>query len=154
MDFVDLDRRFRDLTEKELEDPAFLAFWADRDPPFAASWDQLLESDRVILLAEAGSGKTREMKAQVERMVHQGKSAYFIPIEVLGSENFRDYLSAEEGEAERFDAWQSGTDIGWFFLDAVDELKLRQGRLDSALAKLSRAVGKGREPTAYHARKK
>lgn len=96
----------------------------------------------MIVFAEAGSGKTREMEFQARRLVAGGKSAFFIPIEVLTGQDVRDYLSMEPGEAERLDGWlaEDGRP-GWFFLDAVDELKLSSGKLDTALGKVARALG-------------
>ncbi len=132
--FIELDRRFRDLTDKEREDPELLASWGDSKLYAGSSWDELLESERVIILAEAGSGKTCEMVAQKKRLISAGKIAFFIPIEVLDKEDVRGYLAMEHDELERFDAWIAhGEQSAWFFLDAVDELKLTNGSLDKGL---------------------
>jgi len=41
----------------------------------------------------------------------------------------------------KFEAWKSnGNEPGWFFLDAVDELKLTNGKLDRALRQFSRDI--------------
>ena len=92
---VELDRRFRDLTDEEREDPAILAFLGDRDMPRGTDWPELLESERVVLFAEAGSGKTREMQAQAKRLTAEGKAAFFIPIEALDKEDVRGILAME-----------------------------------------------------------
>ncbi len=139
-DFIELDRRFRDLTDKERSEPAMLAAWGSQEPEPGIPWTELLKSERIVLLAEAGSGKTWEMRAQAARLKLEGKDAFFIAIEALEKEDVRDYLSMEEGEAERFDAWLAGNETAWFFLDAVDELKLINGKLSTALGKLDRAI--------------
>lgn len=140
-----MDRRFRDLTDKEREDPAILAHFGDSGMPRGSDWPELLKSERVVLFAEAGSGKTREMQAQAKRLTAAGKTAFFLPIEALDREDVRGILAMEPGEAERFDAWLAeGDQPGWLFLDAVDELKLTNGKLDLALGKVSRALGAAR----------
>ena len=94
---------------------------------------------RVILLAEAGAGKTVEMQQQANRLAGEGRFAFFIPLESLGTGQVTDPLSARE--EERFDQWKAdGRKPAWFFLDAVDELKLVEGKLDRALNKLSKAI--------------
>ncbi len=55
---------------------------------------------------------------------------------------FGSYLECEPGEAERFDTWRADPSRhAWFFLDAVDELRLIDGKLETALGKLARAIG-------------
>jgi hypothetical protein len=139
MQFVDLHRQFRNLTEEELADPSLLA--ALREHYGGVGWQQLLNSRRVVILAEAGSGKTREMQAAAARLIADGKAAFFLPIEALHQEDVRDVLAMEHGEAERFDAWLASDQPAWFFLDAVDELRLVHGKLDNALGKVTRALG-------------
>jgi len=51
-EFIDLSRRFRDLTSNELEDPELLAALSERDFLAPDGWSQILESGRVLLLAE------------------------------------------------------------------------------------------------------
>jgi len=146
--FVDLDRRFRDLTDKELEDPSLLAIWGYSEAISGTTWSELLKSERIVLLAEAGSGKTREMQHQVARLRKEGRVAFFIPIEALEKEDVRGYLAMEAGEIERLDAWAAlEGEPAWFFLDSVDELKLVNGKLEFALGKLSRELGTKRNRT-------
>ena len=68
--FIDLQRRFRDLTKAELEDPELLASMNDR-------------AFGILLLAEAGSGKTIEMREQAKSLVSEGKFAFFVALESL-----------------------------------------------------------------------
>lgn len=142
---LELDRRFRDLTDAEKEDLSRVAQVAGNPLHFPTGWPELLEAARVVILAEAGSGKTQEMRAQAAKLTSQGKAAFFVPIEALTGEDLRDYLAMNEGDAERFDDWvKAEGDFGWFFLDSVDELKLGAGKLDTALGKVARALGPAR----------
>jgi hypothetical protein len=138
---VDLDRKFRDLTDEERADSSRINLYMGFSH-FGTNWEALLKSKRVILLAEAGSGKTREMQAQKERIVQGGKHAFFLPIEQLGSESVRDILGREPNELDRFESWVAGSEIGVFFLDAVDELKLTYGRFEKALGNLNKDISK------------
>ena len=67
IDLVDLSRRFRDLTNAELDEPELLASLGDGGFPRADGWPEVLRHRRVILLAEVGPGKTREMREQAAR---------------------------------------------------------------------------------------
>jgi hypothetical protein len=139
MHYIDLSRRFRDLTQTELESPELLASLNDRPWMTADGWPELLQCPRVLLLAEAGSGKTAEMREQAARLRVEGKPAFFVPLESLDRDPLTDLLSPEEEQA--FAAWK-GEDqsTAWFFLDAVDELKLTRGKLERALNRLVREI--------------
>ena len=141
MGFVDLQRRFKELTDSELEDTESLLSWSGSEFGPDIGWSEVLQYARVILLAEAGSGKTAEMREQTNRLTGEGRFAFFIPLESLGQVQGQvtDPLSA--AEEERFDWWKAdGSEPAWFFLDAVDELKLIEGKLDRALNRLSKAI--------------
>ena len=140
-EFIDLQRRFRELSDSESEDAENLLSWSGSGFGSDIGWSELLQYARVILLAEAGSGKTAEMREQTNRLTGEGRFAFFIPLESLGQVQGQvtDPLSASE--ANRFDQWRAdGKEPAWFFLDAVDELKLTEGKLDQALNRLSKAI--------------
>ena len=141
MQYINLQRRFHILTEEELEDAELLVALSEDE--FRSNtdigWSKLLRYDRVIFLAGAGAGKTRELEEQAKRLVGEGRFAFFVPLESLDREAFVDLLSTDDGE--RFEAWKADRNApAWFFLDAVDELKLTEGKLDRALRRLSRAL--------------
>lgn len=149
MDYIDLSRWFCDLTEAELEAPELLASlnddrWATAARMSAAtagmslSWAEILQHPRVVVLAEAGSGKTAEMQAQATRLKAEGQSSFFIELERL-QRPLAEILPSEENRA--LDAWKTeGHSTAWFFLDAVDELKLVQGKLKDALIQFARGI--------------
>jgi len=141
MRYVELSRRFHDLTQAELESPELLAHFSESSFRAGVDWAELLESPRVLLLAEAGSGKTVEMRNQEETLVKQGKNAFFIPIESLDRESLPAVLSQSPPAERAFAAWKAnGETPAWFFLDAVDELKLTQGKLERALGRFASCV--------------
>lgn len=137
MKFIDLDRRFCEPTDEELEDVG--RFDSLNSYDLLPGWSRLLTYSRVILLAEAGSGKTIEMKEQKKKLLEEGKFALFIPLESLDRERLTECLSPEDERI--FEQWKSeGQAPGWFFLDAVDELKLTEGKLEWSLNRLSREI--------------
>ena len=142
--FVDLDRRFRDRTDaelehSELEDAETFASLDGLGLGSSIGWTALLEHARVVLLAEAGAGKTTEMVEQAERLAGEGQFAFCVPLESLDREPFTGLLSRPA--EKKFEAWKAdGNAPGWFFLDAVGELKLTSGKLDRALGRLSREI--------------
>ena len=139
MNFIDLERRFHALTGTNLEDLEVLVSRSEH--PFGSDigWPDLLDYSRVILLAEAGAGKTVEMREQVKRLIGEGKFAFFVAMESLDRDPINDCLSPDE--AMKFEAWKEDCEApAWFFLDAMDELKLTRGRLDRALRRLSRDI--------------
>ena len=137
--FVDLQRRFHELSDSDLEDTESLLIWSGSGYGPDIGWPELLESARVILLAEAGAGKTAEMQQQANRLAGEGRFAFFVPLESLDREPIAEVLSV--AEEERLGQWKAdGKEPAWFFLDAVDELKLTEGKLDRALNRLSREI--------------
>ncbi|HEV2853681.1 MAG TPA: hypothetical protein VHC97_12835 [Thermoanaerobaculia bacterium] len=136
MPYVDLSRRFRELTPEELESPELLAALNEDSLRQAEGWSELLQYPRVLLLAEAGSGKTEEMREQAKRLLTNGKPAFFLALESLDRELF---LSPKEKQV--FDAWKMDDQAtAWFFLDAVDELKLTGGKFERALRRLASEI--------------
>lgn len=117
-----------------LRDPDRLSFFG-HDPDGVYRWEDLLDRSPVVVLGEGRSGKTREFEEQVSLLKAQGKHAFFVPIERLHDEDFSEALEADDVEV--FNNWkQSSSATGYFFLDAVDELKLRDSSLRRAVRKL------------------
>ena len=128
--FIDIERRFHELTDQEVDDQENLAAWSEYVPGSTTGWPDMLKLDRIVLLAEAGAGKTEEMRQQAIRLVEEGKFAFFVALEDLDRDLIEDILTPDE--EQRFEEWKSDADApAWFFLDAVDELKLTRGKLDS-----------------------
>lgn len=136
-----MDRRFIDLASEDL--PALLA--AATMPWFGHSrgidWTELLQSRRITIISEAGSGKTYECQSQQRRLFGEGQPAFFFELSELARSEAVGSLLAPE-ELGRFEAWRAATDeIATFFLDAYDELRLTRGRFRTALIRLKTFVG-------------
>lgn len=136
MQAIQLDRRFR-LIRKDhhLED----APWGT-SPLFDGSvgWEDILTHKRVVLLAEAGSGKTTELKAKAAQLSASGELAFFVPLSAVARDGIRTPLSSTD--KKRFDEWRVSDRIAYFFIDSVDEAKDANVRLEDALIKISDSI--------------
>lgn len=129
-DYINLERTFKIL----LKDKSNKSFRLDSFNLIRTStksdltWKNLLDQRLCVILAEAGSGKTSEFKAQAERLKKQGKKAFFIRIENITSHTFFDSVHVER-EIDRWLDTLKNKDIppekAYFFLDAVDEACLK-----------------------------
>jgi len=124
-DFIELNRTFFELSEDytdvgndDLEFSEALGLRVNND----LSWDDLLKKHRVVLLSQAGSGKTKEIQHTAIKLRLENKIAFLLRLE-----NIPDDLedSFEEGDFTEFEAWLSSNEEGWLFLDSVDEARLR-----------------------------
>lgn len=105
----------------------------------AIGWSELLRSQRVLIVSEAGAGKTYECRAEHAARWEAGEPAFFFELAELSRNNPSDLLDAEE--QERFDAWRtSQSDVATVFLDSIDELKLTLGSFEVALKRLSKTI--------------
>jgi hypothetical protein len=98
-------------------------------------WAQLLESQRILLIAEAGAGKTHECKAQAKLLFEGGEAAFFLRLEEVIASGVR--LCLYGMQQKRFDDWRaSASQMGYFFLDSIDELQLAHADFRDALERL------------------
>ncbi len=135
--YISISRRFALADKAELRDPDYLSFFGST-PDGIYKWPDLFKMTPLVILGEGRSGKTREFEIQVEMLRASGNEAFFIPLERLHDEDLESAMLP--ADVEEFERWkQSPTAVAYFFLDALDELKLREGSLRSALKKLQRA---------------
>ena len=141
--YVDLQRRFRELTEDQANAPEAeelgweWGWFADRH---SKDWIALEARYRTVIIAEAGSGKTREMQERCNHLNNSGKYSFFLPLERLDTQDLTRLLETHD-DASTFNKWKtSSSAIAWFFLDALDELKLREGVFPNALHNLKEAI--------------
>jgi hypothetical protein len=135
--FVALDRQFGPLED---QNPTLVEaqFLAARPAVGALTWSALLEKKRVVILAEAGSGKSEELQAKAAELRAEGKFAFYARLQDIGHEGFPAALSAAEQRA--FEAWKASDQPAWVFADSVDEAKLDNISLDTALRRLANGV--------------
>ena len=86
-----------------------------------ATWDDLLQMPRVIILAEAGMGKTAELERREFALRETGKYAFRCLAGAVARENDFQKAFTEPEDAERFDQWRDNNAIGYFLIDALDE---------------------------------
>ncbi|EJL31538.1 hypothetical protein PMI01_02777 [Caulobacter sp. AP07] len=124
--YVPLSRKFSTVPAAyQTSDFEFDETWSVLLSGEQKGWDELLGQYRVVILAEAGAGKTYELRLAAERVVADDRPAFFIRIEDID----QDFAGAFEiGSAGAFDAWLAGTGEAWFFLDSVDEVRLTDPR--------------------------
>ncbi len=116
--FIDLNRSFIPTgLSKNLERDSYIKpnAWAPR-----YFWPDILNNFCTVLLAEAGSGKTKELENQEKLLVQDNKNAFFIDISMLVD---RDLVKCVKSRP-RYERWMEGAEVGYFFLDSVDESKL------------------------------
>lgn len=144
MDFPDLTSHRTHRSFEELSDDAFNSFDPVSFQSRAASfgrfgWDELLKSDRVLIVSEAGAGKTYECRAEQLTKWNAGEAAFYLDLAQLCQNQLRELLLVEE--ELRFDAWlASQSDVATIFLDSIDELKLTLGSFEVALKRLNKAL--------------
>ncbi|MDR6830797.1 hypothetical protein J2X48_002483 [Bosea sp. BE271] len=138
-------RSFRDLSDEEAADIEKASFLGRFGWHGTFDWDEVLRSKRILIVSEAGAGKTYECKAQAKRLWDLGEPAFFLELATLSSAPVRDLLTQDQ--IERLDTWQrTETQFATFFLDSIDELKLTYGNFRLALTRL------GKELTGHLAR--
>jgi hypothetical protein len=135
---IDVERRFASTNEQSLSDPDYLSYFSEL-PEGVKNWEDVLKASPTVILAEGRCGKTYEFQRQVRQLQAEGKYAFFVPLERLHDEEFADALEAADIDA--FNAWRaSPSDDSFFFLDALDELKLRDGTLRKAVKSVAKAI--------------
>lgn len=133
--YIQLNRTFSELTTDYREYIEGLGISSKYIEDGQVTWADLLGEYRVIILSEAGSGKTTEIRNVAQQLRAEGKSAFFLRLEHV-SLNFNDCF--EEGTKAEFDEWLVGNEEGWLFLDSVDEARLKSPQdFEQAIRKLS-----------------
>lgn len=97
--YVQLNRVFYSVSEKELEDVGALLQIADSSYDLGGlDWKELLEYPRVLILAQGGVGKTREMQEQAASLRQSGRNAFFMPLERLDDDPIAEILGLDDGK--------------------------------------------------------
>lgn len=136
--YINVNRRFYKSSDPQEEIPeSCYADWFEDSNTIG--WNELLAYPHAIILGEAGSGKTREMKEQSARLNQSGHFSFFIPIEALAKESITELFRPDE--LVQFEQWQNSTEQAYLFLDAVDELKINNGKFEQALRKACQQLG-------------
>jgi hypothetical protein len=141
---IELDRRFVECREDEQLDPDLVARYGHTDGTLG--WPDLLARRRVVLLAEAGSGKTTEMTIRAQQQADAGHPAFYATVEDVGRKGLKAALRPADRVA--LAAWHASDKEGWFFIDSVDEAKQSGVKLRAALHAVAEAIA-GAERRAH-----
>lgn len=139
---IELHRTFRELLlDKDQEDDARALSLGNATVTLLP----LLNERRVVILSEAGSGKTEEIRETARRLRLEGKAAFFLRLEHV----FVDFDTAfEEGTLEEFQAWLSSPEEGWVLLDSIDESRLSSSQhFAMAMRKVSQRLATAKQRT-------
>ena len=142
MSFVELNRYFVPISKTEEAHLEFLRFSESKLPGWL-DWSDLRGYQRVVLLAEASSGKSAEFRNQAATLVTEGHAAFCLRIEELADQGFEAALHGND--AKVFRRWRNGTSEAWFFLDSVDEARLNRKNFETALKRFNRDLDQSLE---------
>lgn len=143
-EYIPLNRQFSLVTknDKGVENEDFYYSYGRSD---TKGWDKLDDEFRSVILAEAGAGKTEELRNRATFLSSEGRASFFIRIEDIEAD-FREAFDI--GTEEQFEEWLESTEEAWFFLDSVDEARLES---PIALRKALRRFAKSIECGAHRA---
>jgi len=140
--YIEINRRFSRLHgsggPEDLASSSYLGHSvADSQ---SLGWDELLKERLVVVLGEPGSGKSWEFRWCCTSLQKDGEFAFLIELERLVSGALASVFAP--ADHERFQQWQGGRKSAYFFLDSVDEAKIRrQSDFYAALDKVTTAIG-------------
>ena len=134
-----LKRTFFDLPTDHDVDAADIEFLRGLGMHSELTWGLLLEADRVLILSEAGMGKTHECKEQQHRLFEEGQPAFFLELASLVNAPLESQFDPEE--RRRFESWKAAqTERAYFFLDSIDELKITSTSFEVTLRQVATAL--------------
>lgn len=135
MSFVDLDRTFFPWTEDRSPalDPQLLSSLSG-----SLHWPEVTKFPRVVVLAEAGSGKSDELKNQAAALQAMGRLAFYATVQDVANDGLPAALRPKDRAP--FVEWKATGAQAWLFVDSIDEAKLDGIRLETALRQLADAI--------------
>ena len=134
-----IERTFQNIPEGKLSEADQQSFLVSLGWSRGTTWQDLLRSMRVLMISEAGAGKTYECREQAQRLWDAGEPAFFVELSGLATGGLRSLLYLDE--VARLDDWLSSqSDVATFFLDSIDELKLTRGSFEQALKLFKRGI--------------
>ncbi len=140
---IPLNRRFRRATEDD-ERPFRGLFGGGFN--LYPTWPDLLGMRRVVILAEAGSGKSTEFKTQCAALKAAGKFAFSASVRDVAQAGLATALVP--AERARLATWQAdeGAEC-WLFVDSVDEAREQGLHFDTAARMLADEIAGYEERT-------
>jgi hypothetical protein len=103
------------------------------------TWNDLHAVPLSIVIGEAGIGKTSEFTMEVDRLAGKGEAAFLLSLNQLTDTD--SWQLVMTGQQLAYDNWVASSQVGYFFLDAVDEARLRShADFEKALAVVQRTL--------------
>lgn len=134
-----MNRTFKALTTPSQTDDSFELSWSERFDESGVSWEELLKSQRILIVSEAGAGKTYECESKARELFARGEPAFFLSLERVASSGVVATLFGDEHE--RFTNWlASSSQAAYFFLDSIDELQLAHQSFKDALRRFAHDI--------------
>jgi len=141
VEFIDLERKFNPIPKLDSDDSDSSDLYT-LDTSNGVGWDELLLLSRVVILAEAGAGKTAEIENRSIKLSDNGNYSFFLRLEDL-NHNFE--IAFKIGDIDLFNEWLSGDQKAYFFLDSVDEARIKNERdFHTAIRLFEKKIHKGR----------
>lgn len=137
---IPLGRQFSPVpqSQEDAESDEILSDWGHVKPK---TWNDMDREFRCVILAEAGAGKTEELRQHSSVLARLGKPSFFIRIEDIEADFYKAF---EIGEEAQFHTWLQSTGEAWFFLDSVDEARLENPRaFEKALRRFANCIERG-----------
>lgn len=97
-------------------------------------WSSVLDYRYSVVLGEAGTGKSTEFKLKAQSLITEGRFAFFVELVDLATSGLEHSLGAID--LDRLAKWRESESDAVFFLDALDEAKLRNKTLRNAIRNL------------------
>ena len=110
MPIVPLDRRFVEWKDEESPNPEMWRAFGLGE--VGIGWDELLQKRRVVILAEAGSGKSIEMSERARTMAATTPHVFHAAVEDVGLDGLENSIGANG--SSRLTAWRNSTNEAWF----------------------------------------
>ncbi|MEZ9744126.1 hypothetical protein AB4320_05485 [Vibrio splendidus] len=134
--YIDLKRKLKEIPIEQLnEEYDFSLGWGGYG---SVGWQEIIDEYRTVVLSEAGTGKTEELKYLTKKLRSKNLPAFFIRLEDLTGE-FEDAF--EIGSYEEFTSWMESENEGWLLLDSIDEARLSDPKdFERAIKKISRQL--------------
>jgi hypothetical protein len=105
-------------------------------------WESVLSQPLSIILAGADSGKSWEFEWQADQLATKGLASFFVRLEDLV--DGAPHRTLPQEQLNLINAWKTGAAHGWFFLDSVDEAKIRdRAAFRRAVATFAKLIGDG-----------
>ncbi len=109
--------------------------------------DGVRKKRRVVILAEAGSGKSSEFRGQGAALRAEGKFAFNVSVAAVAKYGLEGALPPKD--RPEFAEWKAEPDAEcWIFVDSVDEAKDQGHRFEDTVRNLEAAIA-GRETRVY-----